>query len=96
MAVLEKREGPAPLAAFKVGESTVACGAHYFPKVVGMRDHLQKDQLIEDRAGVLFPARRQRGHHARIEPGAPFFPPHDNLQLDRGLFENELAARARA
>ena len=28
--VLEKREGPAPLAAFKVGESTVPAGAHYF------------------------------------------------------------------
>ena len=34
--VLEKREGPAPLAAFKVGESTVPAGAHYFAKVVGM------------------------------------------------------------
>ena len=26
--VLEKREGPAPQAAFKVGESSVPCGAH--------------------------------------------------------------------
>ena len=35
VAVLEKREGPAPLAAFKVGESTVPSGAHYFAEVVG-------------------------------------------------------------
>ena len=47
IAVLEKREGPAPLAAFKVGESTVPSGAHYFEKVVGMEDHLKKDQLIK-------------------------------------------------
>ena len=42
IAVLEKREGPAPLAAFKVGESTVPSGAHYFEKVVGMEDHLKR------------------------------------------------------
>ena len=43
--VLEKREGPAPLAAFKVGESTVPSGAHYFRDVVGLRDHLTDKHL---------------------------------------------------
>src|SRR5438874_10300996 len=43
--VLEKREGPAPLAAFKVGESTVASGAHYFRNAVGMADHLAEKHL---------------------------------------------------
>ena len=56
--VLEKREGPAPLAAFKVGESTVAAGAHYFRDVAGMRDHLAEDQLAEVRAAVLDESRR--------------------------------------
>jgi flavin-dependent dehydrogenase len=28
--------------------------------------------------------------------GPPAYPPHDNFQIDRGLFENKLAARARA
>ena len=32
----------------------------------------------------------------RVEVGPPVYPPHDNFQLDRGLFENKLAARARA
>ena len=33
--ILEKREGPAPEAAFKVGESAVELSAHYFANVVG-------------------------------------------------------------
>src|ERR687887_1054046 len=45
--VLEKREGPAPLAAFKVGESTVPSGAHYFAEVVGMEEHLRQRHLIK-------------------------------------------------
>src|ERR687896_1259611 len=47
VAVLEKREGPAPLAAFKVGESTVPSGAHYFAEVVGMKEHLQDQHLLK-------------------------------------------------
>src|SRR4051794_13588725 len=45
IAVLEKREGPAPLAAFKVGESTVPAGAEYFAKHVGMENHLNQRHL---------------------------------------------------
>src|ERR1700761_3720310 len=45
--VLEKREGPAPLAAFKVGESTVASGAYYFRDVVGVSDHLAEKHLLK-------------------------------------------------
>ncbi len=47
IAVLEKREGPAPLAAFKVGESTVPAGADYFAKVVGMETHLKQRHLVK-------------------------------------------------
>ncbi len=94
--VLEKREGPAPLAAFKVGESTVACGAHYFSEVVGMREHLQQEQLKKCGLRYFLPGGSNEDITARTELGVPFFPPHDNFQLDRGLFENKLAARARA
>ena len=34
--VLERREGAAPDAAFKVGESTVEIGAHYLADVLGL------------------------------------------------------------
>jgi flavin-dependent dehydrogenase len=93
--VFEKREGPAPLAAFKVGESTVPCGAHYFSEVVGMQEHLLADQLKKCGLRYFLPANGNRDITKRLEMGPPAFPPHDNFQLDRGLFENELAARAR-
>ena len=94
--VLEKREGPAPLAAFKVGESTVPSGAHYFSEVVGMHDHLHAEQLIKCGLRYFPPANGNEDITKRVEAGPPLYPPHDNFQLDRGLFENKLAARARA
>src|SRR5436189_942916 len=93
--VLEKREGPAPLAAFKVGESTVPSGAHYFADVVGMSEHLHNEQLIKCGLRYFPPGDGNRDITKRPEMGPPGFPPHDNYQIDRGLFENKLAARAR-
>ena len=43
--VLERRAHPVPVAAHKVGESTVEIGAHYFDVVLGLREHLQQCQL---------------------------------------------------
>jgi flavin-dependent dehydrogenase len=94
--VLEKREGPAPLAAFKVGESTVPAGAHYFADVVGMDEHLHKEQLIKCGLRYFPPGDGNRDITNRVEMGPPAFPPHDNFQIDRGLFENKLASRARS
>nr|MBA2630654.1 tryptophan 7-halogenase [Thermoleophilaceae bacterium] len=94
VAVLEKREGPAPLAAFKVGESTVPAGAHYFAKVVGLETHLKQRQLTKFGLRFFTPAGDNRDITQRYEFGPAQFPPQDNYQLDRGLFENELAARA--
>src|SRR6266516_1659617 len=94
--VLEKREGPAPLAAFKVGESTVAACAHYFSEVVGMREHLKEKQLVKFGLRYFQTAGDNSDITARAEKGPFDYPPHENYQLDRGLFENTLAARARA
>jgi flavin-dependent dehydrogenase len=94
--VLEKREGPAPLAAFKVGESTVPSGAHYFAEVVGMRDHLLNEQLRKCGLRFFLPHDGNRDITQRAEVGPATYPPHDNYQVDRGLFENKLAARARS
>ncbi len=95
VAVLEKREGPAPLAAFKVGESTVPAGAHYFAEIVGMRTHLRQRQLLKFGLRFLLPAGDNSDVTKRIEVGPKAFPPQDTFQIDRGLFENELASRAR-
>src|SRR5687767_10539004 len=91
VAVLEKREGPAPLAAFKVGESTVPAGAHYFAEVVGMKDHLKEQHLLKCRLRFFLPEGDNSDITKRFEFGPDRFPPHDNYQIDRGLFENELA-----
>jgi flavin-dependent dehydrogenase len=96
IAVLEKREGPAPLAAFKVGESTVPSGSHYFGEVVGMLDHMQKDQLRKCGLRFFFPTEDNAEITKRPEGGPPVWPPHADYQLDRGSFENELARRVRA
>src|ERR1051326_4331335 len=54
--VTDKRTEPAPEAAFKVGESTVEVGAHYYREVVGLRDHLEQAQLRKLGLRFLLPA----------------------------------------
>src|SRR3546814_664107 len=43
--VVERNAHPVREAAFKVGESTVEIGAHYFAHVLGLRDHLDRAQV---------------------------------------------------
>ena len=43
--VLERNRHPVPEAAFKIGESTVEIGAHYFDTVLGLKPHLEQCQL---------------------------------------------------
>jgi flavin-dependent dehydrogenase len=94
--VAEKREWPVREAAFKVGESTVECSAHYFADVIGMKDHIESDQLPKCGLRFWFPAGDNSDITRRVEWGTPFFPPVHSYQLDRGRFENELAERAKA
>jgi flavin-dependent dehydrogenase len=94
VAVLEKRAGPAPLATFKVGESSVPAGAHYFAETVGMKNHLMLRHFVKFGLRFWMPSDDNRDLTKRIEFGPPDFPPHDNFQIDRGLFENELTSRA--
>jgi flavin-dependent dehydrogenase len=93
--IAEKHKGLAPEAAFKVGESTVETSAHYFAETVGMKDHLEADQLPKAGLRFWFPAGDNSDISQRIEYGVPFFPPVPSYQLDRGRFENELARRNR-
>ncbi len=93
VAIVEKRVGPAPEAAFKVGESTVEVSTNYFADVVGMRDHLDAEQLPKCGLRFFFPAGKNEDIALRVEYGSPAIPPVHSYQLDRGRFENELAAR---
>lgn len=91
--IAEKRKGPAPEAAFKVGESTVEMSAHYFSDVVGMKDHLQSEQVEKAGLRFFFPADDNRDISKRVEWGPVALPPVPAYQLDRGRFENALGER---
>jgi flavin-dependent dehydrogenase len=96
VAVLDRREGVAPEAAFKVGESTVPSGAHYFAEVVGMKEHLEQFHIRKNGLRFFLSAGDNGDISRRIEVGSDTYPPHDNYQIDRGRFENELTVRADA
>ena len=91
--VLERRVHPVPIAAHKVGESTVEIGADYFANVLGLREHLETAQL--KKFGFRFFFSDKRSDVDRVtELGAsrPLAVP--SYQIDRGLFENFLGEEA--
>ncbi len=94
IAVFERRAQPAPEAAFKVGESTVEIGAHYFADVLGLREHLEQEQIRK--FGFRFFFSDGRADIDRCtEIGVSRLLPTPSWQIDRGRFENMLAERAR-
>ncbi|MGQ0801519.1 MAG: NAD(P)/FAD-dependent oxidoreductase [Pseudomarimonas sp.] len=93
--VLERRAHPVPEAAHKVGESTVEIGAHYFADVLGLREHLDQQQIIKFGFRFFFSEGRvdvdrcpELGASRALATGA--------WQLDRGRFENFLGERVLA
>jgi flavin-dependent dehydrogenase len=90
--VIERISGPLPEAAFKVGESTVEIGAHYFANVLGLKDHLETDQLRKLGLRYFFNGDR-RSIDNRLELGGKKHSPTKTYQLDRGRFENFLRKR---
>jgi len=93
--VLERRAHPVREAAFKVGESTVEIGAHYFADVLGLREHLETQQIRK--FGFRFFFSDQRNDiDCCTELGVSKILPTPSWQIDRGRFENFLVERARA
>jgi len=90
--VTEFRGHPVPESAHKVGESTVEIGSHYFSEVLGLKDHLRSSQLRKAGLRYFFPRGDNEEPASRVEMGASYFPPVPSYQLDRGIFENALAA----
>lgn len=91
--VLERRTLPAPEATHKVGESSVEIGAHYFDKVLGLREHLHTHQLRKFGFRFFFSEGR-RDIDQVTEIGASRYLAVPSYQIDRGIFENFLAAEA--
>lgn len=94
IAVLERRTHPVPEAAFKVGESTVEIGAHYFANVLGLRDHLESEHIRKFGFRFFFSDGR-RDIDRCTELGVSRILPTPSWQIDRGRFENFLGEEAR-
>ena len=91
--VIERKHHPVPHAAHKVGESSVEIGAHYFEQVLGLKSHLDSAQL--KKFGFRFFFSDGRADLTQVtELGASRVLPTPSYQLDRGIFENELARLA--
>lgn len=93
--VLERNAHPAPEAAFKVGESTVEIGAHYFGTVLGLSEHLDSEQIRKFGFRFFFSDGRE-DFDATTELGVRQALPVPSWQLDRGRFENFLGEHASA
>jgi len=93
--VVEKRKHPVREAAFKVGESSVEIGAHYFQVVLKLEPHLRSRQLEKLGLRYFFPQGDNRDLARRVELGPPMFPPVPSFQLDRGRLENLLLVELR-
>lgn len=93
--VVERRAHPVPLAAHKVGESSVEIAAHYFDTVLGLKDHLETEQLKKFGFRFFFSEGR-RDFDQVTELGGSRVLPTQSYQIDRGIFENRLAEMAMA
>ena len=86
--VLESASFPAPVAAHKVGESTVEIGAHYLADTLQLREVLDRDHLKK------FGLRCYFGDSTDLskadELGASESLPVSSYQIDRGMLENYL------
>ena len=94
VAVLERRAHPVREAAFKVGESTVEIGASYFANVLGLRDHLDTEQIRKFGFRFFFSEGRTEIDRC-TELGVSKLLPAPSWQIDRGRFENFLGEEAR-
>ncbi|MDX2359663.1 MAG: FAD-dependent monooxygenase [Crocinitomicaceae bacterium] len=88
--VLEKREGDAPEAAFKIGESSVELGTHYMREVLNLKDYLDAKQLPKHGLRFFLSPNNKGEINKRVELGPREFLPVPSHQLDRGIFENDL------
>ncbi|MFC2175885.1 NAD(P)/FAD-dependent oxidoreductase [Bacteroidota bacterium] len=88
--VLEKRDGSAPDAAHKVGESTVELATHYLREVLNLKDYMDEHQLPKHGLRFFLSPKHKNEIHKRVELGPKVFLPVPSHQIDRGSFENDL------
>jgi len=92
--VLERHAHPLPLAAHKVGESTVEIAAHYLAETLGLREHLETEHIRKFGFRFFFSDGRSDLENV-TELGVRRVLPTSSYQIDRGIFENFLGDEAR-
>ena len=93
--VYEKQKYPFPIAAHKVGESTVEIAAHYFADKLELEEHMHTQQLRKFGLRFFFGGtNRPKDMAGYDELGTSDFLPVNSYQIDRGIFENFLAGHA--
>jgi len=88
--VIEKQAHPVAEAAHKVGESSVEMQAHYLRDVLGLDEHLDREQLRKFGLRMFFPHEGNHDITRRVEFGQVEEAPLPTYQLDRGRLENHL------
>lgn len=88
--VLEKRKESAPVAAHKVGESTVELGSHYLREVLGLKPYLEAHELPKHGLRFFFKSHNKAEITSRVELGPRQWLKTPSHQLDRGTLENHL------
>jgi flavin-dependent dehydrogenase len=91
IAVLERNSLPPPVAAHKVGESTVEIGAHYLSETLGLGDLLDETQLRKFGLRLFFGSGSKSDLSDADELGPSRLLPAKSYQIDRGTFERDLA-----
>jgi flavin-dependent dehydrogenase len=91
--VVERRSHPAPVAAHKIGESSVEIGAHYFSQTLGLKQHLDEAHLRKFGFRFFF-SEGETDLSQVTELGASRFLTTPSWQIDRGVFENFLSDEA--
>jgi flavin-dependent dehydrogenase len=90
IALVEKRTFPVSETAYKVGESTVEIGAHYFGEELQLKKHLTEQQLPKFGLRFFFKDAYQTLAEGTEVGGSEFFAA-PSYQVDRGRLENYLA-----
>lgn len=93
--VLERSKLPPPVAAHKIGESTVEIGAHYLSDTLGLSDLLEKTHLRKFGLRLFFGAGVRDDLAEADELGASRLLPAISYQIDRGQLEGDLAELAK-
>ncbi len=95
IAVLERNSLPPPIAAHKVGESTVEIGAHYLAHTLGLSELLERTQLRKFGLRLFFGSGVHDDLAMADELGASKLLPATSYQIDRGRLEGDLTTIAR-